>query len=266
MRFSLATAALVAAVPALAADAAADGPLGQYKAQFQNFLGKFTGYVADSAVVQDGPVAAVEAKVGEIKMSHLTLENWKETLYAPVKDGSEIPEEWWVFITGRNKTCFGQCEKVEKVFNETAGRFAVIPKAPHMAILNCEDERVLCNSWSAGVGYIWAFDMLPEPAPIDIYKRRLNLTTTTVDDLVTLHTNGKKTFELLDSWFHPFNGKIAELGLSLPVGYVLWAFSLVPNWAFMLIVSMVSRTMMGNRMQPPQQRRAGGAPAAGAAQ
>ncbi len=107
MRFSLATAALVAAVPALAADAAADGPLGQYKAQFQNLLGKFTGYVADSPVVQDGPIAAAEAKVGEIKLSHLTLENWKNTLYAPVKAGSETPEEWWVLITGRNKTCFG---------------------------------------------------------------------------------------------------------------------------------------------------------------
>ncbi len=164
-------------------------------------------------------------------------------------------------------TCYaGQCEKVEKVFNETAGRFAITPKTPHMAILNCEDERVLCNSWSAGVGAIWAFQMLPEPAPIDIYKRRLNMTSTTVDDLVTLHTNGKKSFELLDSWFHPFNGKIAELGLSVPVGYVFWAFGLVPNWAFMLIVSMVSRTMMGNRMQPPQQRRPGAPDAAGAAQ
>ncbi|OAA63069.1 hypothetical protein ISF_04945 [Cordyceps fumosorosea ARSEF 2679] len=266
MRFSLATTALVAAVPALAADAVADGPLGQYKAQFQNFLGKFTGYVAESAVVQDGPVAAVEAKIGEAKISQLTLENWKDTLYAPVQAGSEIPEEWWVLITGRNKTCFGQCEKVEKAFNETAGRFTITPKAPHMAILNCEDERVLCNAWSAGVGSIWAFDMLPEPAAIDIYKRRLNMTTTTADDLVTLQAKGKKSFELLDSWFHPFNGKLAELGLSIPVGYAFWAFSLVPNWAFMLIVSMVSRTIMGNRMQPPQQRRAGATPGAGAAQ
>lgn len=109
MRFSIATVALAAAVPALAADAAdaADGPLGQYKAQFQNFLGKFTGHVADSAVVQDGPVAAVEAKVGEIQTAGLTLDNWKQTLYAPVKAAAEVPEEWWVLITGRNKTCFG---------------------------------------------------------------------------------------------------------------------------------------------------------------
>lgn len=130
-----------------------------------------------------------------------------------------------------------------------------------MAILNCEDEPVLCNAWSASAGSIWAFDMLPEPAAIDIYTRRLNLTSVTADDLVTLHTNGKKSFGLLDSWFHPFNGKAAELGLSVPVGYALWAFGLVPNWAFMLVVSMLSRTMMGNRMQPPQQRQAAAAAA-----
>lgn len=115
MRFSIATAALVAAVPALAADAAAanDGPLGQYKAQFQNFLGKFTGKVAENPIVKDGPIAAAEAKIGEIKTSHLTLENWKETLYAPVTTltTSEAPEEWWVLITGRNKTCFGTRQK-----------------------------------------------------------------------------------------------------------------------------------------------------------
>lgn len=133
-----------------------------------------------------------------------------------------------------------------------------------MAILNCEDQPVLCNSWSAGAGYIWAFDMVPEPAPVDVYKRRLNMTSTTSDDLVTLHSTGKKSFELIDSWFHPFNGKLAEFNLAVPVGYALWAFSLIPNWAFMLIVSMASRTFMGNRMQPPQQRRPG-APAAGAA-
>lgn len=107
MRFSLATAAFAAAVPAFAADAAADGPFGQYKAQFQNFLGKFTGAVADSPVVQDGPIAAAEAKIGEIKTTVLTLENWKQTLYAPVKAAAEHPEEFWVLITGRNKTCFG---------------------------------------------------------------------------------------------------------------------------------------------------------------
>lgn len=113
-----------------------------------------------------------------------------------------------------------------------------------MGLLNCDDQPVLCNAWSASAGSIWAFDMLPPPAPIDIYTRRLNMTTTTADDIVALHAAGKKSFHILDSWFHPFNGKATELGLSIPFGYVMWAFGLVPNWAFMLLVSMLSRSMM----------------------
>lgn len=138
----------------------------------------------------------------------------------------------------------GRCDKIEQVFNETAGRFAILPSAPHMATLNCDEQPVLCNSWSATPGSIWAFEMLPPPAAIDIYRSRLNLTTTTSDELVALHTDGTKKMTPLDSWFHPFNGKAAELGLAVPFGYAMWAFGLVPNWAFMIIVSMVSRSMM----------------------
>lgn len=87
--------------------------------------------------------------------------------------------------------------------------------------------------------------MLPSPAPVDIYKRRLNLTTTTSSDLVALNSaKSKEGWTLLDSWFHPFNGKATELGLSVPYGYAIWAFNLVPNWLFMLIVSFASRSMM----------------------
>ncbi|RFU72078.1 hypothetical protein TARUN_10181, partial [Trichoderma arundinaceum] len=138
---------------------------------------------------------------------------------------------------------------------------------PHMGIINCDDQPILCNAWSANVGNIWAFEMLPEPAAIDIYKKRLNLTTVTTDDIVKLNEPGNKVeFTLLDSWFHPFNGKASELGLSVPFGYLLWAFNLLPNWMFMLIVSFASRSMMGNRMQQQQNRQPaaapGGAPAA----
>lgn len=114
-----------------------------------------------------------------------------------------------------------------------------------MGLVNCDDQPILCNAWSANVGNIWAFEMLPKPAPIDIYKKKLNLTTVTSDYLVELHEAGdKKGFVLLDSWFHPFNGKAAELGLSIPFGYLLWVFNLLPNWMFMLIVSFASRSMM----------------------
>lgn len=114
-----------------------------------------------------------------------------------------------------------------------------------MAILNCDDQPVLCNSWSAGAGVIWAFEMLPAPAAIDVYTTRLNLTSTTSESIVADYNNGeKKGYTLLESFFHPFNGKAAELGVAVPLGYVIWGFGLIPQWAFMIIVSFASRTFM----------------------
>ena len=114
-----------------------------------------------------------------------------------------------------------------------------------MGYVNCDDQPILCNAWSAGATNLWVFEMLPEPAPIDIYKKRLNATTVTSDDIVALRDADKeKTFKRVDGLFHPFNGKIAELGLSNAVGYFFWGFGLIPSWMTMLVLSMVSRSMM----------------------
>ncbi|KAK8107326.1 uncharacterized protein PG998_009339 [Apiospora kogelbergensis] len=248
MRFSMTSAVL--ALPLLAS---AEVP--EYQAQFQNYLGKFKSYIPSHS--KTDPVGAAEAKIGSMKMDVLTLNNWRENLYADVKPGSTTPEEYWVFVTGGNKTCFGHCDKIEKAFNETAGKFALLPNAPHTGYLNCEHEPVLCNAWSVPTGTIWVFEMLPEPAPIDIWVKRFNLTTTTSDDIVARHSEGyKKTFALHEGTFHPFNGWWAQNNLSLPVGYVLWFFNVVPSWLLMLVLSFVSRSMMSNRMAGQQ----GGAP------
>ncbi|KAK6824697.1 hypothetical protein PG987_012191 [Apiospora arundinis] len=238
MRFSVTSALL--ALPVLAS---AEVP--EYQAQFQNYLGKFKSYIPSHS--KTDPVGAAEAKIGSMKMDVLTLNNWRETLYADVKPGATTPEEYWVFVTGGNKTCFGHCDKIEKAFNETAGKFALLPN----------HEPVLCNSWSVPTGTVWIFEMLPEPAPIDIWVKRFNLTTTTSDDIVARHSEGyKKTFALHEGTFHPFNGWWAQNHLSLPVGYVLWFFNVVPSWLLMLVLSFVSRSMMSNRMAGQQ----GGAP------
>ncbi|RFU71865.1 peptidyl-trna hydrolase, partial [Trichoderma arundinaceum] len=121
MRFS--AAALVAALPALST--AQENPLDQYVAQFQQVLGQVSSYIPLPS--KHDPAAAHEAKTGPMKLSVLTLDNWKETLYEPVTPNTKIPEEWWVLITGRNKTCFGHCGQVEAAFNETAAKFAELP-------------------------------------------------------------------------------------------------------------------------------------------
>ncbi|KAF4973584.1 hypothetical protein FZEAL_9285 [Fusarium zealandicum] len=245
MRFSSST--VLAALPALAA--AQDSPVEQYKAQFQNFLGQMGSYVPNPG--QHDPVAALEAKTGSMRLNVLTLDNWKDTLYEPVAPEATTPEEWWVLVSGGNKTCYGRCGNVEQAFNETAAKFAVLENTPHMGYINCDNQPILCNAWSAGAANIYVFEMLPSPAPIDVYIKRLNLTTTTSEDLVNLQASGsKEQFTPVEGLFHPFNGKLAELGVAVPFGYVMWAFGLIPNWLFMLLVSFGSRTMMSRRMQP----------------
>jgi len=142
-------------------------------------------------------------------------------------------------------TLKGHCGKIEQAFNETAAKFAITPGSPRMAYLNCDDQPILCNSWGVGTGYVWSFNMLPPPAQIDIYKKRLNFTTTASSDLVAASKSKEgHGWVKLDSWFHPFEGKAAELGLAVPWGYLVWGFNLVPNWLFMILVSFISRSMM----------------------
>ncbi|KAF9874506.1 hypothetical protein CkaCkLH20_08069 [Colletotrichum karsti] len=253
------------ALPLLAA--AAESPFEQYKAQFQNFLSSF-GASAPSASTPENPKAATP-EVAEKKLSVLTVDNWKETLYEPVKADATTPEEWWVLITGRNKTCFGHCDKIETAFNETAAKFAQLPESPHMGLLNCDDQPVLCNAWSAGTASVWSINMLPPGSKVDIWRKRLNVTTTTSDDIVDLWKKGtKEDWILTENIFHPFNSWVAENNLSIPVGYFFWAFNLVPNWLFMLLVSFGSRTLMNRRMNNTMNNRenaGAAAPAAGAA-
>jgi hypothetical protein len=114
-----------------------------------------------------------------------------------------------------------------------------------MAYLNCDDQPILCNSWSAAAANLWVFEMLPRPAPIDVWKRRLNLTTTTDESILQLQNVDKEDkFNKVDGLFHPFNGFLADSGLAVPMAYFTWGMSHIPNWLFMLVLSMFSRRMM----------------------
>lgn len=111
MRFAC---SIFLALPLLAA---ADGPFDQYKAQFQNFLNSFGAKTptapSEEKTDSTSSTAGTQAEVGALTVHSLTLEGWNETLYRPVVPGATNPVEWWVLISGRNKTCFGrriQCQ------------------------------------------------------------------------------------------------------------------------------------------------------------
>jgi hypothetical protein len=102
MRF----ASVLLALPLLAA--ADEGPFEQYKAQFNNFFDNIGSYLPNNPAKGADPVHEAAVKAGSLAVHQLTLTNWKDKLYGSVKPGATKPEEWWVLITGRNKTCFGK--------------------------------------------------------------------------------------------------------------------------------------------------------------
>lgn len=114
MRFS-ASVFLALPLAAFAAEEGATGATGmfdQYKAQFQNFLGSFGAKPAaqsEKIIQMKKEQAAVEeVPVEGNALSTLTLDNWRETLFGSLPQDTTTPEEWWLFVTGRNKTCSGK--------------------------------------------------------------------------------------------------------------------------------------------------------------
>jgi hypothetical protein len=245
MRFSLAT--LAAVLPAFAS---AQGDSGDYVAQFQNFIGNLGSKIPHTGI--HDPVAAMEAKLGSLRLHTLTKENWWETLHEGVTPQTTTPVEWWILMSGRNVTCSGRCGPLEQAFNETAAKFALTPGSPKMAYLNCDDQPLLCSSWMIGAGHIWAVDLLPNPEDVEVYKHRFNVTQATSEVMTSLRVDDKAADERwtpIDSVFDPWKGTVAKLGLGMPFAYILWFFNIFPNWLFMLVVSFVSRSMMSRRMQ-----------------
>jgi PTH2 family peptidyl-tRNA hydrolase len=59
------------------------------------------------------PVDAGAAKVAGQIVERITIRNFNRKL-SPKLDGEE---EWMVYFTGGNKSCFGRCEPVDQVWN-----------------------------------------------------------------------------------------------------------------------------------------------------
>ncbi|KAI9717073.1 MAG: hypothetical protein M1812_005008 [Candelaria pacifica] len=253
-------------LPALAV-AQQQKPLG---ATVQDWYSKAKSYVPSAA---SAPWSAGAAKAAEHNVVPITLQNWRETLTPNPMASTEAPEEWMMFVTGGNKTCYGQCGKVEKAWNESAAILSAKPSPPNLAYLDCEDQRILCNIFAAGAPSIWHI-LLPKPQADQSRPattiRLLGLDpNSTSADIVKIHaTKSWKEATVYEGVFHPFDGQFAKFGVNVPVGYALYAFSVVPSWAFMLVISFASRTLMSRRLPAggnarPTQAHPGGAPPAG---
>ena len=117
------------------------------------------------------------------------------------------------------------------------------PSAPRLAILNCEFQPLLCNTWCASVPSLW--HIIPSKDETTVRVIGLNETSTTAETFLKLHKEkGWKEVSPYTGIFHPFDGLVKKLHLSYPLGYVLWVFSMIPNWVVLLAISFGSRKLM----------------------
>jgi len=252
MRFSTAT---LLALPVLAA-AAQDGPI----EQAQQFIGSVLAWIP---LPQRAYTAEPTPPEGSRGLNILTLDNWKDVILSGIPAGSPKTEEWWILVTGKNRTCWGRCGEVEKAFNETAKIWATSPDTPHLGYVDCDNEPVLCNTWGAGAPCIWWLDVPAPPGHVDVRSKGLNITTTTSQTFLDhWASQDYKKLPPYEGYFHPFDGQLAKLGLAVPLGYVFWFLAVVPSWLFMIGISFVSRGIMNRRAAAPQGARRHAAPAA----
>lgn len=262
---------LVLALPALATAQNIQKPLLE---QAGDWINSLRGYIPSTVpavpAAVKSPVTASAAKVAAKKVVPLTMANYESEL-TPSPNSAQSPQEWMVFISGGNRTCGGHCERLEWEWNQTATLLAADPTSPNLAFVNCDKQGVLCSTWMAKPPTIWHIQrpvaQADQSTPAStIYINYFNVTHSTAGDMVALHTGKQyETGILYDGWFDPFDGQLAKLGLNKAVGYVLFGIGMVPSWAFMIVVSMVSRTIISRRngpnpavQQQEAQRRAAG--------
>lgn len=128
--------------------------------------------------------------------------------------------------------------------------FSADPTSPNLGYLDCEANPVLCSAWSAGTPTAWYFQVphaqVGEERPVTpLHVVFLNATTVTPEEIYQIHS--EKTWEkvpAVEGALHPTDGWLAQNNLNVPMGYVIYAFSAIPSWLFMIGISFVSRTMM----------------------
>ena len=197
------------------------------------------------------PIKEAASKIAAANVHTLTRQNYHSLL--DPDPASTSPTEWLIFITGNTTSCAGRvngCHNMFVAWNESAAILSADPLAPKLGLLDCDDQRVLCAAWAAKPPTIWHIRRPGhgrslegrEDGASEVRINYLNYTTTTAGDMVALHTGNKyKEGYLYEGYQQPFDSWLAKSGILDLAGYVLFAVGLVPGWALMLTISMVTR-------------------------
>jgi len=230
------------------------------KEKAAGWFDKAKSYIPSVTPSIPNPIDAGAAAVAEKKVTKINIRNYQRLLQ-PKLEGEE---EWLIYLTGGNKSCFGRCGKTDAAWNLSIPLLSALPQPAgspelHLGKVDCEKEAVLCSSWAASCPSVFHFtfpqlsspDQSPKPAS-PLRAKDLNTTTTTADDIVRLssHAPGSYIAEVPEytGILHPVDGPLAKFGVQEYLGWVIWAMGSTPSWAIMIVISFASRQIMGRRM------------------
>ena len=107
MRFTT----LLLAIPALAVAAQDQVPL---KDKAAGWFNKAKAYVPAAA---PNPIDAGASQVAAKRVHKFTHANCDHKLRPTSQDPADGPENWLIYVTGGNKTCYGRCEQADGAWN-----------------------------------------------------------------------------------------------------------------------------------------------------
>jgi hypothetical protein len=91
--------------------------LDRVKGFFNQATASVASVIPSAPSVPSAPVEAAAAKAAAAIQHPLTLENWKEVLTVDPTVSAPATQEWLIFVTGGNSTCYGFCGPAEKAWN-----------------------------------------------------------------------------------------------------------------------------------------------------
>ncbi|KIX09090.1 uncharacterized protein Z518_00168 [Rhinocladiella mackenziei CBS 650.93] len=223
------------------------------KDKVAKWFDKAKSYIPSEA--PPNPIDASTAKVAGNVVEKINIRNWERRL-SPKPD---TEEEWMVYMTGGNKSCFGRCTPVDLKWNESVPLLAALPQPAgspplRLGIVDCEKDEVLCTAWASTMPSVYHFHLPKKSEPqakSPLHIAPLNISTTTIDDIVSIPAASKSRYlEYVEytGALHPLDGWMAKFGLLQPFGYVMWGIGSMPSWVMMIGISFISRQIMSRRM------------------
>ncbi|KAK5088214.1 hypothetical protein LTR05_002431 [Lithohypha guttulata] len=238
----------------------------------QGWFDKAKSYIPSTDSIPD-PIEAGAAAIAGQQVQKVNIRNF-ERLLAPKSEG---PEEWLIYTTGGNKTCFGRCGNADLAWNESVPILAALPQSGSSTLrlgkIDCERENVLCSAWGIacpGAAHFLVPQKSSESQLTPARFTNFNVSTVGPQDIITLASaapNSKiMNITPYEGILHPIDGMLAKAGLQQYLGYLINFLGSTPSWVIMLTISFFSRQFMGSRMTgragPSAQQPAGAAPAA----